>query len=251
MDPKISIVTPSYNCGKYIEETILSVINQDYDNLEYFVIDGESTDNTVKILKQLSKKYPGKFKWISEPDKGQTNAVNKGLKMCSGDWFAFQNADDYYEPNIFSKIAQTIKSNPNSGVIYGNCFTLFENNTKKLSIPPKEINYKSLKNGNLIYGPASFYNIQAIKKVGGYDETLNHWLDYEMYIRISKIMPVRYIDLNIANFRRRHEQKSKAKNLQQEFYTEASRVIKKYYPKYFIYYSIRKSIRNFYKKLSS
>lgn len=91
--PKISIITPSYNQGSFIKQTIDSVLNQNYQNLEYWVIDGGSTDKTVKILKS----YGRKIKWISEKDKGQTDAINKGLKKITGDIIAFINSDDYYE----------------------------------------------------------------------------------------------------------------------------------------------------------
>lgn len=202
--PKISIVTPSYNSGKYIRETILSVLNQDYENLEYFVIDGGSTDGTIEILKELysNEEYAGKFSWISGKDNGQTDAVNKGLRLCTGDWFAFLNADDYYEKNIFSKIAPHLEEYKNYGVIYGNCFVLYEELIhKKLYIPPKEIKFKDMKVGNLVFGPASLYNITALKKVGEFDSSLYHWMDYDMYLRIRKVMPFKYIDKNIVTFR--------------------------------------------------
>ena len=122
-NPKLSIVTPSYNTGEYIEQTIRSVLNQDYNNFEYFVIDGGSTDNTIEILKKYSKdhKYRDKFNFISEPDSGQTNAINKGLKLSTCDWFAWINADDYYEPEVFSKLANSF-SGLLSSTFLNNCF---------------------------------------------------------------------------------------------------------------------------------
>ncbi len=225
---KLSIITPSFNCGKYIEQAILSVLKQNYKNFEYIVIDGGSTDNTLKILKKYSKKYPDKIKWISEPDNGQTNAINKGLRMSTGDWFAWLNADDYYEPNIFSKLAKFFQSNKKCGVIYGNCFMSNRNN-KALYTPPKEVNFFLQKSGNVIYGPASFFNMEKLKQVGEFDESLFLWMDYEMYIRLSKISSFKYINLNIANFRFRPDQKSRSpknKNLLEE---EKNKIIKKYY----------------------
>jgi glycosyltransferase involved in cell wall biosynthesis len=100
--PKISIVTPSYNQGKYIEETIRSVIMQGYPNLEYIVIDGGSTDNTVEII----KKYQNNISyWVSEKDKGQTHAINKGFEKATGDIVAYLNSDDVYMPYSFSVVA--------------------------------------------------------------------------------------------------------------------------------------------------
>ncbi len=232
--PKISIITPTFNCGQYIEEAIDSVLNQDYDNIEYFVIDGGSTDNTLELLKKYSEKYPGKFKWISEPDKGQTDAINKGLRMCTGDWFAWLNADDYYEPNILSKVAEYISKNQDAGVIFGNCYAVKNGKKFQLDIPPKSVTFKTLRGGNQIYGPASFFNMDAIKKVGEFDVDVDYWMDYEMYIRISKIMPLQYINLNIANFRVRPEQKSKTAENASAMHKEAIKIIKTYYNSYYL-----------------
>lgn len=101
---KISIVTPSYNQGQFIEQTIKSVLNQDYKNYEHIIIDGGSTDNTIDIL----KKYKHLI-WISEKDAGQSNAINKGFSMAKGEIFAWLNSDDYYEENIFKSIATYFK----------------------------------------------------------------------------------------------------------------------------------------------
>ncbi|MFH1645683.1 MAG: glycosyltransferase family 2 protein, partial [Candidatus Omnitrophota bacterium] len=179
--PKISIVTPSFNSGKYIEETILSVLSQDYDNFEYFVIDGASTDNTIDILKEIGsdKRYKDKFKWISEKDDGQTDAINKGLRMCSGDWFAFINADDYYEPGVFRKISREMRDNMSKGVIYGNQLIIFDGLGEKynmIKIPNDKVDFRRLLYGNKIYGPASFYNMEVLKKVGEFDASLYHWM---------------------------------------------------------------------------
>ena len=207
--PLISIVTPSYNLGKYIEKAIKSVLEQDYDNFEYFVIDGGSEDETIDILKKYSqiKKYKGKFHWISEPDKGQTHAINKGLKRSSGNWFAWINADDYYEPDVFSKLAKVFKKNSNAGVIYGNCYIDYPKQ-RILKKPPQDINYKSLVHGNQIFGPASFYNLKMIKNIGKFDENLEIWIDYDMFLGIAKIAKLKYININIANFTIRKGQKS-------------------------------------------
>lgn len=131
--PKISIVTPAFNSGKFIRETIESVLSQDYDNFEYFVIDGGSTDQTIEILKEYSakKEYKDVFRWISEKDEGQTDAINKGLCRCSGDWFAFLNADDYFYPNVFSKLLLDFQQYCDKGVLYGNCTMLYHDHPQK------------------------------------------------------------------------------------------------------------------------
>jgi len=121
--PKISIITPSFNQGKFIKKTIDSVLSQNYPDLEYVVIDGGSTDNTVKILKS----YGNKIKWISEKDKGQADAINKGLKIINGEIIAFINSDDYYLPDTFKKIVDFFKQNITCNVVTGDYLIINEN----------------------------------------------------------------------------------------------------------------------------
>jgi glycosyltransferase involved in cell wall biosynthesis len=111
---KISIITPSYNYGRYIEEAILSVLNQNYDNFEHIIIDGGSTDNTIEIL----KKYPH-LVWISEKDEGQSDAINKGFKKATGDIIGWLNSDDFYLPDTFSRVAEAFSGN-GVDAVYGN-----------------------------------------------------------------------------------------------------------------------------------
>lgn len=206
MHPKISIVTPSYNAEKFIEETIKSVVNQNYDNFEYIVMDGGSTDGTISILQKYERMVnnPQKFRWISEKDNGQTDAINKGMRLCTGDWFAFLNADDFYAPNLFADIAAFLKENKDKGVIYGNQYALYDGldeNYNLLKKPDETITFEDLLYSNRIYGPASFYNMAALKKTGEFDAELYHWMDWDMYLRIAKIMPLKYFDYNMATFR--------------------------------------------------
>ena len=114
--PKISIVTPSFNQGKYIEQTIQSVLDQDYPNLEYIIIDGGSTDETVEIIKKYEHKI---HYWVSEPDKGQTDGINKGFAKCTGEIFNWINSDDYYEPGTFYKLAKLFTEHPYVDVVCG------------------------------------------------------------------------------------------------------------------------------------
>ena len=239
---KISIVTPSYNSGKYIRETITSVLSQDFHNFEYFVIDGGSTDNTIEILREFGKdeRYKDIFKWISEKDEGQADAINKGLRMCTGDWFAYINADDFYEPDVFNKLASYMRENMDKGVIYGNQLVIFDGLDEKynmIQIPNDKIDFQSMIYGNQIYGPASFYNMKALKKVGEFDVTLYHWMDWDMYLRISKIMAMKYVDVNISTFRISKDMKSPSnpdnKKAYKRFVKEAHKVSVKHGGKYF------------------
>jgi glycosyltransferase involved in cell wall biosynthesis len=125
MSLEFSIITPSYNQGKFIRDTIESILSQDYKNIEHIVIDGQSTDNTIEILNE----YPHLI-WISEQDKGAANAINKGVCIAKGDIIAWINSDDYYEKNVFNDIARVFEENPEISFVYGNL--IFVNETKKI-----------------------------------------------------------------------------------------------------------------------
>jgi len=114
--PLISIITPSYNQGKYLEETILSVLNQDYENIEYIVVDGGSSDNSLEVI----KKYQSRLAWwVSEPDKGQTEAINKGFNRANGEIIAWLNSDDVYLPGTVSEAVRYLVDHPQIGMVYG------------------------------------------------------------------------------------------------------------------------------------
>lgn len=126
---KISILTPSYNSGKYIERAIKSVLNQNYKDWEHIIADGGSTDNTIDILKQ----YPY-LKWVSEQDRGQSDAMNKAFKLSDGDIIIYLNADDEFKPNVFGLIAKTFSNNKNCDILVGNLLQIYEDK-KQLNIP--------------------------------------------------------------------------------------------------------------------
>jgi len=121
--PKISIVTPSYNQAEFLERTILSVLNQNYPNLEYIIIDGGSTDGSVEIIKKYEKYLSY---WVSEKDRGQAHALNKGFEKATGDLVGWQNSDDIYLPGAFRKVAEVYRNNPNYDVYFGNIYFIDE-----------------------------------------------------------------------------------------------------------------------------
>lgn len=200
---------PTYNCAQYIQRAIDSVLNQTYQNKELIVIDGDSNDNTIKILKS----YGSKIKWVSEKDNGQADAINKGFKMATGDIVAWLNADDYYEPNILSKISEEFMKNKESiSMIYGKCNSVRGTETI-INTPPNKISAKDLiLSGNLIYQPSSFYDLELVKKVGYLDDNLEYWMEYDLYIKLLKEKPSKYIDVILSNFTVREDQKSNLKN---------------------------------------
>lgn len=122
--PKISIVTPSYNQAQFLEKTILSILNQNYPNLEYIIIDGGSTDGSVEIIKKYEKYLAY---WTSEKDNGQADAINKGFRIGTGDFLAWQNSDDIYLPGSFFKVVERFKKYPDSDVVFGNMYLIDRN----------------------------------------------------------------------------------------------------------------------------
>lgn len=178
--PKISIVTPSFNQGEYIEDTINSVLNQNYPNLEYIIIDGGSTDNTVDIIRKYEKhlKY-----WISEPDKGQSDAINKGLAYCTGEIFNWLNSDDLLETDSLHSIVNHFSSDKYD--IVSGWEILFNNQggefLKKgtLIYPTFE---KTLFSG-VIYQPSTFWKLSVIKKLFPINNELHFLMDADLWLR--------------------------------------------------------------------
>src|SRR3989344_678286 len=205
---KISIITPTYNCGQYLKRAIDSVLNQPYSNKELIIVDGGSNDNTVEILKS----YGDKIKWISEKDKGQADAINKGFKMANGEIIAWLNADDYYEPNIFEEIVNKFEKDKGIVLVYGNCKTLFESKVG-VNVPPKNITAQEMiSKGNFLYQPSTFYRLETVKNNNYLDSNLTYWMEYDLYIKLLKNGKSVYLDKILSNFTTREDQKSDKKN---------------------------------------
>ena len=202
--PLISIVTPSYNQGDYIEETILSVKNQDYQPFEHIIIDGGSTDNTVEIL----KKYPH-LKWISEPDKGQSDAINKGFRRANGEIIGWLNSDDLYEPHTLPKVVKIFNENPEYDLIYSDCHIIDAESNKTGSVKSMDFDLNILINlDNFIHQPTVFFR-NKIFDVGVLDVNLHYCMDFDFWIRVSKKYTMNYIKNEIfASFRWAHGTKS-------------------------------------------
>lgn len=194
---KISIITPSYNQAKFIEDTIQSVLQQSYKNFEHIIVDGGSTDGTIEIL----RKYPH-LKWISEKDRGQSNAINKGFHMASGKIVAWLNSDDYYERNIFAEIADYFNKNSGCNFLYGDIVFVDEKKQPVRHISGDVMGYhKLLENPDLIRQPSSFWRRSVLEEVGMIDENLHMVMDFEFFLRIAKKYEMHYINRNISYFR--------------------------------------------------
>jgi glycosyltransferase involved in cell wall biosynthesis len=180
-------VTPSYNQGKYLEKTILSVLDQDYPNLEHIVIDGGSTDESVEIIKKYQKhlKY-----WVSEPDRGQSHALNKGFGYATGDLFTWLNSDDYYMPGTLHKIARVAAAHPEAGVFVGTG-QIVDSAGKRwyYKKPQNQIDLESLRNWmnqENFMQPSCFFRKDAWKKAGPLDEKLHIAFDLDLWLRMAE-----------------------------------------------------------------
>lgn len=194
--PKISIITPSYNQGHYIEETILSIIGQGYANLEYIIIDGGSTDATVEVI----KKYQDQITyWVSEKDKGQSDAINKGLKMATGDVVAWLNSDDIYTPGTLQAVADAFVANPKAGIAYGDVESFFPDG--KTELWTNRFDSRDFFSRVSIHQPAVFWRRALHHQFGYLDESFYYLMDYDLWARIFFNSPSVRIEKTLARFR--------------------------------------------------
>ena len=203
----ISIIIPSFNQGNYIEQAIVSILDQDFKAIEILVIDNKSTDNTKIIL----KKYENKIRVISEKDFGQSDALNKGLKLASGEIIGWINADDYYEKRIFKIIAEHFED-VNINWLVGNSYYLFEDLNLVSERFTATIDYeKLLKDPDIVNQQAAFYRRSILKKVNGFNASLHMTMDFDLWIRLSKISKPIMVKNILAYYRIHKNQKSAGK----------------------------------------
>jgi len=200
--PRISVVTPSYNQGKFIEETIRSVLLQDYPNLEYIIMDGGSKDETVEIIKKYEKHLTY---WVSERDRGQSHAINKGITRCTGELFNWINSDDLLAPGALEKVAKAWRENPGSIVSGGVEFfgdpALCRREGASGQTLRNFVRFWEAEDFNWAQ-PATFVPLQDLKAVGGVREDLTYCMDYNMMVNLLlRDLRVTYVDATLARFR--------------------------------------------------
>lgn len=205
--PRISIVTPSFNQGEYIAETIESVIAQDYPNLEHIVMDGGSTDSTLEVL----KRYPH-LKVISEPDRGQSDAINKGFRLATGDIWGFLNSDDTLLPGALHRVAQEIDPDRGRHIVMGRCRFIDEHSRFiGLEHPSHFENHRRVLEvwkGHMIPQPAVFWTPEVWQRCGATDENLKYHMDYDLFCRFSREYRFHFVDQVFATYRLHAESKT-------------------------------------------
>ena len=205
--PPVSIITPSFNQAPFIAETIESVLNQDYPNLEYIIVDGGSTDGSVEIIQSYADKLAW---WVSEKDKGQTDAINKGFARANGQILAWLNSDDTYEPNAIREAVEFLMQNPDVGMVYGDCNFIDENSYKFGKFNAAQTDLEKLQRGYVhIPQQASFWRAELWQEVAPLDDSFYFAMDYDLWVRLAKISELRYLPgRNWANFRLHNDAKS-------------------------------------------
>jgi len=208
--PRISVVTPSFNQGRYIEETIRSVLLQGYPDLEYIVVDGGSTDGSLDIIRKYE---PWLARWISEPDHGQSDAINKGVRMATGEIVNWINSDDCLHSGALKVVAQTYSSRPGSLVI-GAGVDFDETTGRGTLLVPKRITVQHIvRFWEGWFGwlqPSIFFPRSVFQRVGGLDENLHLVMDIDLYCRLMQVIPAVYISEPVSKYRRHRSAKTQA-----------------------------------------
>ena len=182
--PRITVVTPSFNQAAYLERTILSVLDQGYPNLEYIIIDGGSTDGSVEIIRRYADRLAW---WVSEPDRGQTDAINKGLRRATGEWVAWQNSDDIYYPGTFYHLAAAAAKHPNADLIIGDMMLIDEHDRPLRDIRYVKPSYKALlAEGMVLTNQSAFWRSSVHAKIGMMNEGMHYSFDYEWFLRLTQ-----------------------------------------------------------------
>lgn len=216
----VSIVTPSYNQASYLEQTIQSVLEQDYPRIEYVVVDGASTDNSFEIIKRYNDRLAY---WISEKDSGQAEAINKGFTRANGDILGWLNSDDYYLPGTVSAVVKCFEENPDVVMIYGDMMAVDEMGQTINVLKYKQLSLQDLLCFQIIGQPSVFFRRSALEKTGLLDTSFHFMLDHHLWIRLTQQGRILHVPQVWSAARYHPQAKNRAKAA--EFGREAFRVL--------------------------
>lgn len=195
--PLVTVVTPSFNHGRFIRETIESVLTQSYPRIEYLVVDGGSTDETVAILRS----YGDRVVWVSEPDRGQTDAINKGWRRARGTILAYLNSDDMYLPGAVEKAVACLRAHPDAGAVYGEGYHVDETGRVIGRYPTEPFDMARLTQTCFICQPTVFLRREMVERVGYLDNSLRYCMDYDLWIRLARVSRFAYLPDYLASTR--------------------------------------------------
>ncbi len=199
LTPLVSILTPSFNQGRFLEETIQSVLSQDYPNLEYIIVDGDSTDGSVAIIQRYASQLAW---WVSEPDQGQTDAINKGFAHARGQILAWINSDDTLLPGAITNAIEALHVHPEAAMVYGDANLIDEQGNVIGRFPSRQTDLKKLLRGSVhIPQQTAFFWTKLWRLVGPLDPSFQFAMDYDLWVRLAKLAPLIYTPCLMANFR--------------------------------------------------
>jgi len=228
--PLVSIITPSFNQGQFIEETILSVLNQTYKNIQYIVVDGGSTDHTMEVV----NKYCDRIDIIiHEKDKGQTDAINKGFKLAKGELVGWINSDDILYPDCVEKIVELYKDKPDGAVYYSSRYVLIDIHSNIIKEKCIIIQSKPhlLNKKYSIIQQGSFYKLSLVRRIGFLDENLHYCMDLDLWLRLLNVGEMyTFADKPLAAFR--FDGNTKTMNAGYKFFREIRKTLIKHGAKY-------------------
>lgn len=232
MPPKLSIIIPNYNGGAYLEETLSSIFVQDYENYEVIVQDGGSTDNSVRIVKKYSSKYPRKILWESVKDKGQLDALKKGIKKAKGDVICFINSDDIFLPNAFSEVGNAFGDKnilwaAGQGIVInekGDEISKWASIYKKALLKANRL--KLLHTVNYLMQPSVFISKEAYRKYGPFTGKDRYVMEYDLWLKLGRVSMPFLIEQPLSAFRLRKGSFSTSKT--KEILKEDTSIVKKY-----------------------
>ncbi len=199
--PLLSIITPSYNHAKYLRETIECVLAQDYPYLEHVIVDGGSQDGTIELLKEYSARFPGRIRWISEPDNGQSDALNKGVMLAHGEIIGWQNSDDFYLPHSIAKPVCYLARNPSLAAVYGACEWVDAAGRHIGEFPAGPFDFARLLEFCTIPNQAAFVRKEALLASGGIDTSLHFAMDYDLWLRLGVTQQIEYVPVTCGAWR--------------------------------------------------
>lgn len=220
MRPLVSIVTPSYNQGAFLEATITSVLDQDYEALEYILVDGKSTDGSVDIIKKYSDRLAW---WVSEKDQGQADAINKGLSRVRGEIIGWLNSDDVYLPGALQTVATFFQDHPDVGLVFGDLLAVDENGEQINILRYADYTLQDLMAFRIIGQPAVFFRKEVLKEAGFLDLSYHYLLDHQLWIRMASFTNIRHIPQVLAGAR--FHQGAKNVAAAEQFGEEAYRIV--------------------------
>ncbi len=205
--PKVSIVTPSYNQGRYLEATIRSVLEQDYPNIEFFIVDGGSKDESVAIIQKYGDRLDW---WVSEKDKGHADALNKGFDRATGEILAWLNSDDTYaSPSVVSEAVAYLQAHPEVGMVYADANVIDDAGQVIGQFPARQTDYRRMLRGSVhIPQATTFFRAELYRQVGPLSLSLFFGFDYDLWVKLAKISQIRYLPRLWANFRLHESGKS-------------------------------------------